>query len=147
MSLCHKFKFSNPHISATCWCKPLQFQTSIIWYNNIHSLKYLRSTTVGCKDIRIIKSEFVAKTQFLWHSFIPISRDKNIRYKFHGSRSIAKVISFQPKPLSFFLYSPFKGNIHRISDKFLFKKDTWPIPKVTFTTIFISPVFTFTAAI
>jgi len=27
LSLCHKFKFSNPHISATCWCKSLKFQT------------------------------------------------------------------------------------------------------------------------
>ena len=30
LSLCHKFKLSNPHISATCWCKSLIFQTSII---------------------------------------------------------------------------------------------------------------------
>ena len=27
-------------------------------------MKYLRSTTLGCKDIRIRKSEFVTKTQF-----------------------------------------------------------------------------------
>ena len=37
-----------------------------------------------------------------------ISRDRNIRYNFHGSRSRAKVTRFQPIPLSFFLYSPFK---------------------------------------
>ena len=41
------------------------FQTYIIWYNRIHCLKYLRSTTSGCKDIRIRKLEFVTKTQFL----------------------------------------------------------------------------------
>ena len=29
-------------------------------------LKYLRSTTLGCKDIEIIKSEFVTQTQFLY---------------------------------------------------------------------------------
>ena len=28
-------------------------------------MKYLRSTTLGCKDIGIKKSEFVAKTQYL----------------------------------------------------------------------------------
>ena len=39
------------------------FQTSIIWSNRIHSLKYLRSTLI-CKDIGIKKFEFVAKTQF-----------------------------------------------------------------------------------
>jgi len=44
----------------------LIFQTWIILSNRIHSLKYLRSTTLGCKDIGIRKSEFVAKTQFLW---------------------------------------------------------------------------------
>ena len=31
----------------------------------IHSLKYIRFRTLGCKDIGIRKSEFVAKTQFL----------------------------------------------------------------------------------
>ena len=32
----------------------------------MYSLKYLRSTTLGCKDRGIIKFEFVAKTQFLY---------------------------------------------------------------------------------
>ena len=32
----------------------------------IYSLKYQRSTTMGCKYIGIRKSEFVVKTQFLW---------------------------------------------------------------------------------
>ena len=44
--------------------------------NRIHSLKHLRSTTsLGCKDIEIRKSEFVAKTQFccIW------SRSENPR--------------------------------------------------------------------
>ena len=43
----------------------LIFQTEIFWPNRIESLKYLRATTLGCKDIGIRKSEFVAKTQFL----------------------------------------------------------------------------------
>jgi len=32
-------------------------------------LKYLRSATFGSKDIVIIKTEFVAKTQFLYNFF------------------------------------------------------------------------------
>ena len=32
----------------------------------MYSLKYLRSTTLVCKDIGIKKSEFVAKTRFLY---------------------------------------------------------------------------------
>ena len=34
----------------------------------------------------------------IWHSFISISRYRNIRYNFHGSGSRAKVISFQLIP-------------------------------------------------
>ena len=33
----------------------------------IHSLKYLRSPTIKCKDTGIRKSEFVSKTQFLYN--------------------------------------------------------------------------------
>ena len=52
----------NPDILSIWWCKPFIFQT-IILSNRIHSLKYLRSTTLCCKDIRIRKSEFGTKTQ------------------------------------------------------------------------------------
>ena len=41
------------------------FQTKTISSYRIHSLKYQRSSTLGCKDIGIEKLEFVAKTQFL----------------------------------------------------------------------------------
>ena len=37
----------------------------LIWWNRIHSLKYMRSTTLCCKDIGIRKLEIAAKTQFL----------------------------------------------------------------------------------
>ena len=57
-------KFSSLYL-CNRWCKPLIFQTKMIWSIRIHSFKYLRSTTLGCKDIRSRKSEFVAKTQFL----------------------------------------------------------------------------------
>ena len=62
LSLCNK---PNTHIFSTWWCKPLIFQTQIFSSNRIQSLKYLRSTVLGYTDIRIRKSEFVAKTQFL----------------------------------------------------------------------------------
>ena len=66
MILCHKLWFSNPYIFETQCCKPLIFQTYIIWSNRTHSLKYQRSRTLESKDIVIRKSEFVAKTQLLW---------------------------------------------------------------------------------
>ena len=65
LSLCHKLKFSNPYIFETWWCKPLVFQTKIIWASRLHSFKYLRSTTFGCKDIMIRRLKCVAMTQFL----------------------------------------------------------------------------------
>ena len=43
-----------------------QFQTQIFWSNRIHCLKYLRVTTLGCKDIGIRKSELVAKTRLIY---------------------------------------------------------------------------------
>ena len=68
MSFYHKFKFSNPYILGTRWRKPLIFQTYIIWSIRINRLKCLRSKTFGCKDVGIINSEFVGKTQFLWNN-------------------------------------------------------------------------------
>ena len=65
LSLCHKHWFSYLYIFLTWWRKALIFQTKVIWPSRIHNLKYLRPTTLGCKDIEIWKSEFVAKTQFL----------------------------------------------------------------------------------
>ena len=59
-------KCSNPYICATWQRKPLIYQTYIIWSNRIYSLKYLKSTTLVCTDIRIRKSKFVANTQFFY---------------------------------------------------------------------------------
>ena len=42
--------FFNPCNFSTWWCKPLIFQFNIFWSHRIHSLKKLRSTTLGCKD-------------------------------------------------------------------------------------------------
>ena len=67
LSLCRKLNYLNPNIFRTRCCKLLIFQTQTIWSNRIHSLKYLKFTTFGSKDIVIRKSEFVAKTQFLWN--------------------------------------------------------------------------------
>ena len=44
------------YIFTTGWCKPFIFQTLIFWSYRIHSLKYLRSTMLGCMGIK--KSEF-----------------------------------------------------------------------------------------
>ena len=42
------------------------FQILTSWSNChiIHALKYQRSTTIGCKDLKIRQSEFVASVQF-----------------------------------------------------------------------------------
>ena len=72
LSLWNKIKYLNLEIFRTRSCKPLIFQTQIIWSNRIHSLKYLRSATFGCKDIVIRKSEFVAKTQFLCFQIVVV---------------------------------------------------------------------------
>ena len=72
LSLLNKIKYLDLNIFWTRCCKPLIFQTQIIRSNRIHSLKYLRSTTFSSKDIVIIKSEFVAKTQFLsFEKYVP----------------------------------------------------------------------------
>ena len=63
LSLSHKLKFSNPNIFATLSCNLWHFKLRI--FNRTHSLKYLRSKTLDCKDKWIKKSEFEAKTQFL----------------------------------------------------------------------------------
>ena len=73
LSICRKLKFCNKYIFAILWCKSLIFQTWIIFPNGIYSLKYLRSTTMDCKDIANIKSEFVTKTQFLVNKSMPES--------------------------------------------------------------------------
>ena len=64
LSIWNKIKYLNLNFFRTRCFKPLIFQTQIIWSNRIHSLKYLRSTKFGSKDIVIRKTEFVAKTQF-----------------------------------------------------------------------------------
>ena len=42
-----------------------------------HSLKYLRSTTLGCKDIVIRKAEFVTKHVELTYNHVSIPFDLN----------------------------------------------------------------------
>ena len=55
-------RFSNHYIFATWWYKPLIFQTLINWSNKNHSFEYLRSLTLGCKNIGLRKTELVTKT-------------------------------------------------------------------------------------
>ena len=80
--LCHKLRFSNLYIFEIQCCKPLTFQTFIIWSNRSHSLKCQRSTTLDSKDIGIRKSEFVAKTQFLWGNLLLFYESCKIVFSF-----------------------------------------------------------------
>ena len=79
--LCSKLNLQRNWVFTTNsnFLIPISFQPDVItlWYfklrlfdrsNRIHSLKYIRSTTFGCTDIRTIKLEFVAKTQFLFYA-------------------------------------------------------------------------------
>ena len=90
LRLCHRHKFSNPYIFATWWCKPLfwVFATNTnfpilislqpddvnLCYFELslfdHSLKYLRSKTLGCKDMGLEKSHIPC-----WTSHDPISKN------------------------------------------------------------------------
>ena len=65
LSLYHKLCFSKSYIFRFQCPRPKIFQTMNSVRSNNISLKYQRFTTFGSKDIGIIKSEFVEKTQFL----------------------------------------------------------------------------------
>ena len=56
---------SDSNIFAIIRCKPFIFQTQTILSKSINSLKYLRFTTMGYKEIEIRKLEFVARAQLL----------------------------------------------------------------------------------
>ena len=88
------------------WC----FTTWIIWLSKIESWKYsnIYLRHMGCKNIGIRKSGFVAKTQFLksaWEIFL--FDDWNIpwvgRPLPRGKLYSCKILLFK-KPLSFCLY-------------------------------------------
>ena len=66
LSFCNNFKNFNPYIFATWWRKSFIFQTLTVWSNRNQSLKYQMSTTSGCRDTGIKKSEFAAKNHFLF---------------------------------------------------------------------------------
>ena len=62
LSFCTNLSFQIP-----VTLNPVIFQTLLSWSNTIYSLKYLRSTTLFCKDIGVRKSEFATQTQFLYN--------------------------------------------------------------------------------
>ena len=98
LSFCHKFLFYNPYIFAVWWCKPLIFQTIIIWSKRIYSLKYQRSPIYTYIEIGIRKSEFVAKTQFLYfyHTVLtfhaPASDSETFKMSCHWQVSLWKCV-------------------------------------------------------
>ena len=70
LTFSHKLKFYNPYIFAAWWCTLLIYDTETIWFNRIHSLKYQRPATLGCRDIGIAKIKFsTRRTQFnlIWN--------------------------------------------------------------------------------
>ena len=60
LSLSHKLKFTNSNIFAT-WIVLTFAIFNFIWSYRLYSLKHLRLTPLGCKNIGIRKSEFGAK--------------------------------------------------------------------------------------
>ena len=72
LSLCHKLCFSKSYIFGFQCRRPKIFQTMNSVRSNNISLKYQSFTTLDSKDIGIIKSEFVAKTQFLWAGSVEV---------------------------------------------------------------------------
>ena len=61
LSLCHKLKVYTLYIPSTWSCKPFIFQTERSFdRTQFLYLKYSMSTTLGCKDVRIKNSKFVA---------------------------------------------------------------------------------------
>ena len=93
------------YIFSTWWCKPLIFQTIIIWSKMIDSLKYLRSPTLKCKDIGIRKSEFVTKTQFLCIKLpiciLPVPQLKCEKMEKASFLSFLMLLSFTPNFIYF----------------------------------------------
>ena len=69
LSLCHKLWFFKHFIFGFQCRRPQIFLTMNSVRSNNVSLKYQRFATLGSKDIGIINSEFVAKTQFLFKFF------------------------------------------------------------------------------
>ena len=64
MSLCHKLRFSNPHIFVAQCRRPKIFQTMNSGRSNNQSLKYQRLRPSSYQDLGIRKFELVTKTQF-----------------------------------------------------------------------------------
>ena len=74
MSLCHILESSNPKSLKPDGVNLYYFKLRVMWSARIQSLKIQRSMTFGCKDIGVRKSEFVAKTQFLYRMTVFLSK-------------------------------------------------------------------------
>ena len=110
LSICHKL--ITTHIFAIQLCKPLIFQTMIIWSNTINSLKCQKFTTLGCKDKGIRISEFVAKTQILlqkiwWIIWIKLIFAKELQYAYRLQKTLFNKIRIRgEKSVSLHFKSP-----------------------------------------
>ena len=72
-------KFFNPYIFATGWCKPLIFQTLMFLSNRNLPLKYLRSISLGCKDIGIRKQSSCQSLNSFEASSLNVRRKFSVR--------------------------------------------------------------------
>ena len=79
------FKYIYSYLLSLQWCKPFIFKTLNIWSNRIKSLKYLR---LGCKDVGIRKSDFVAKTEFLPRDTV----SKGLRFSSNNLRCCSTIV-------------------------------------------------------
>ena len=86
LSLRHKLCFSKSYIFGFQCRRPSIFQTMNSVRSNNISLKYQSFTALGFKDIGVIKSEFVAKTQFL----CILSNIRNTRCRFADHLAICQ---------------------------------------------------------
>ena len=124
---CHKLWIYNPFIFETQCRKSLIFQTYIIWSNRIHSLKYLRSTTLEFKDIGFRKAEFVAKTQFLcfYHILSNFYTERRMQKK-RSKTIIFKSLFFDSFfPYMYSLILLFSSQVYKFAHHYLQWELTW----------------------
>ena len=77
--------------------------------NNV-SLKYQRFTSSACKDIGFTKTEFVAKTQFLWFNYKDLSLicwSKSTEDHMLVHNAIAQIIIFHMPFIEFAMQDKF----------------------------------------
>ena len=116
LSLCHKLWFSNSYIFAVQCYRHFTFQTMTSVRSNNISLKYQRFTTLGSKDMGIRKTEFVARTQFLYLAALLNSFAVCCMYSYLGVVTNPSTTNLIRSTAAFFVVfcraSPIDGFLH-----------------------------------